>query len=89
MLKKKLNLFNIIELKYKQDFNTKNIIIYKIYQSIFIIIFGKTLNNNKIFNCILKSIINLIFSKLYVIFNTYLSIGYCFIYFCLSITVIF
>lgn len=61
-MKKKKNLFNINKFEYKQDFDIKNIIIYKICQSIFIIIFNKAPNKDKILNCIYKSIINLIFS---------------------------
>ena len=40
-------------------------------------------------NLVLQQILPLIEKYLYIIFNTYLDIGYCFQYFCRSITVVF
>lgn len=72
-----------------QSFDTKNIIIYKIRQSFFIAIFNKALSKDNIPNRIFKSIIDLIFPYLYVIFNIYLLIDYYFNYFYFSITSFF
>lgn len=52
-------------------------------------ILDKTLGKNKIPNYILKSIIDLIFLYLDVIFNACLMVGYCYIYFRFSIIIVF
>lgn len=67
----------------------ENIIMHKIRQLIFIDIFDKTLGKDKIPNYIFKSIIDLIFVYLYVIFNTCLLTDYYSNYFRLFITVVF
>lgn len=64
------DLFNIKRFKYEQGFDPRNITIYVIRQLIFIAISNKAPDKERIFNHILKSIIDLIFPYLYIIFNT-------------------
>ena len=74
--------------EYEQGFDTGNITMHEIHQSILMAISDKAPGEDGIPNRILKSIIDLILPHLYVIFNACLSTGYCPTHFRSSITVV-